>query len=444
MNNTRDTKVTLGQRIGKMGCVFVCTLTFLFLGGTGNVRAAEGKGKAKHSSNTDREIKLVLPENILDLPKIVSKRYTVWKPSGWKDFTYIHNSIVSYCNGRLYVAWHATKRGEHSRVYVDRVVSAPMHDLSNWTDPVIRSKANDNQFLAYMRKKFKLPDKVPYRINNVPRALHTVGNRIYMFVTAIVWPDFDAMTTDRQPFLSSKSRNESRLFYCDDPAGLDWKEMSPKKVEDLKKNQGYTLGSYGTNHHFIPLSDGRLMAAHMRGTPITKDKTGLSGWNKPQQSVPLRRWHEPAAYEGPDGVLHWIIRNGRPPDIEFVWHAYSKDRGKTWTKLKPQRGFTDNAGNKEFGKLPNGWVWCVSNPMPFSPRTHLVLGISRDGWTFDNNYLLRWEPWTQLYPAPAKGHQPGYEYPSACYHDGKLYVTYSHVRDFVELAVVDVNKIIKP
>ncbi len=404
--------------------------------------AKEVKNASPETLKKDREIKLIIPDNILELPKISSRRYKVWEPTGWEDFTYIHNTIVSFCNGRIYVAWHGTKRGEHSRVYIDKVASAPLDDLSNWTEPVVCSKKNDDAFLEYMRNRFKWPKEVPYRINNVPRALHTVENRIYMFTTAIAWPDFDAMTTDRQPFLSSKAHSEGRVFYCDDPKGLDWKEMDPEKVEDLEKNHGFVIRDYVTNHHFIPLSDGRLMAAHMQGAPITKDPTGLTGWNKPNEPIPVSRWHEPAAYEGPDGVLHWVIRNGTYPDIEYVIHAYSEDRGKTWTKLKKQFGFTDNAGNKEFGMFPNGWVWCVSNPLPFAPRTHLVLAISSDGWTFDNNYLVRWEAWKQIYPAPAKGHQPGYEYPSACYHDGKLYITYSHLRDFVELAVVDVTQIL--
>jgi hypothetical protein len=73
----------------------------------------------------------------------------------------------------------------------------------------------------------------------------------------------------------------------------------------------------------------------------------------------------------------------------------------------------------------------------------LVLGISHDGWNFHDTYLVRWEPWQQIYPAEAKGHQPGYEYPSGYYYDGKLYVVYSHVRDFVELAVIDVSDILR-
>ena len=91
--------------------------------------------------------------------------------------------------------------------------------------------------------------------------------------------------------------------------------------------------------------------------------------------------------------------------------------------------------------LPDGAVWYVGNPVPGS-RDQLVLALSRDGWNFNEAYLVRWEPMQQLYPAPYKG-GVGYQYPSATYHDGKLYVAYSVARDFIEASVVDVSKMMR-
>jgi len=84
-------------------------------------------------------------------------------------------------------------------------------------------------------------------------------------------------------------------------------------------------------------------------------------------------------------------------------------------------------------------VWYLGNPLPHTTRTHLVLATSRDGWHFDRAYLVRWEPWTQRYPAPHKGATPGYEYPAGCCLGGKLYVVYAHARDYIEVAIVELS-----
>ena len=39
------------------------------------------------------------------------------------------------------------------------------------------------------------------------------------------------------------------------------------------------------------------------------------------------------------------------------------------------------------------------------------------------------------------GERPGYEYPTAAYDDGWLYVAYSHVRDYIEVTKIDLSQI---
>jgi hypothetical protein len=50
------------------------------------------------------------------------------------------------------------------------------------------------------------------------------------------------------------------------------------------------------------------------------------------------------------------------------------------------------------------------------------------------------EPLEQLFPGSAKGGL-GFQYPSATYHDGKLYVAYSVSRDFLEVSVLDLAQV---
>ena len=63
--------------------------------------------------------------------------------------------------------------------------------------------------------------------------------------------------------------------------------------------------------------------------------------------------------------------------------------------------------------------------------------MSRDGWRFEDAARLRWEPFYRRYDAAFKGTRPGYEYPSAVCHAGKLCVAYSVVRERIELSIVD-------
>ncbi len=383
-------------------------------------------------------LKLHIPEDIKDLPTLDSQKYTVWEPSGWEDYTYVHNAIVSYWKGRLYVSWHSNKRGEWSPKSKGLVASAPIDDLTNWTEPVDLGAMDEETFLIYMRNRFSLGYSKEYIVTTIPRLMHATENRLYVWISGYVIPEQEALLEEIQPYSLPGVKSVGRIFYTEDPAGQIWHEVPLTQMDDYEHQQGMEIRHYGSNHHFARLRDGRLMSAHMVGPAFTSDPSGLTNWNfRSVDMGGLPSWHEPAAYEGPDGALHWILRK-----YDHISHSYSLDDGETWSVVETQPDFPDNPGNKEFGTFPNGWAWYVGNPVPFSPRTNLVLGISEDGWNFNKNYLVRWEPWRQLYPHEAKGHQPGYEYPCAQYLCGKMYIVYSHVRDFVELIVVDVSDIL--
>jgi hypothetical protein len=172
--------------------------------------------------------------------------------------------------------------------------------------------------------------------------------------------------------------------------------------------------------------------------PITKDPAGLSRWTLNLiDSGGCPDVGEPGGYEGPDGVLHGTIRCGTR-----IWHTFSRDGGRIWDTLRLQKYFSDNPGNKEFGLLPDQSVWYVGNPLPGS-RMELVLGHSKDGWIFDDNYLVLWEKIKPIWWSEFKSEdRPGREYPGAVYHDGYLYIAYSRTRDYIEVAKVNVSRII--
>lgn len=321
------------------------------------------------------------------LPKLPADTRMVYYPNSHRDLTYNHNVIVQWFKDRLFIAWHTGARGEHSNFFGGFVTSSA--DFEHWSPRVW--------------------------VPSTPRHMHATDERL------TVWQFQHYSTTED---------------------GINWKTvpMNPENAE---------LFDYLSNHHHARLSDGRLMSVDV-GRPrlsreddirgyravvnFTSDPSGMTGWVKGRIDVsPCADVGEPGGFEGPDGVLHYIARCGF-----HVFHSASYDQGRNWTPLMRQPDFTDNGSNKEFGVFPDGSVWYVGNPI-FGDRRLVVLGISRDGWNFDEVYTIRDEEFIPRFPAPFKAERPGYEYPAAYYHDGKLYVAYSWFREGVELSVVDVE-----
>jgi hypothetical protein len=81
----------------------------------------------------DRQLILDIPDHILDLPRIESKRYPIHPPSGWDDMTYAHNLMVGVCGGRVYVAWHAVPNCRQS--FHQAINGASMNQRSSCRSP---------------------------------------------------------------------------------------------------------------------------------------------------------------------------------------------------------------------------------------------------------------------------------------------------------------------
>lgn len=366
-----------------------------------------------------REISLTIPDKIEELPTLRSTRHKVNLPANPDNLKYHHGPIIHNWKGRFYVAWHATSGGEHSYPYLGLFSSSP--DGASWrAADTVASSANDAAYEAYMRALNKDIGPGAVTVSTVPRALYSSGDRLYLWCLGWV------LQGDNRWWAG-------RIFYTED--GTTWTEFTPQSLEDREKNQRLFVRGTSSNHHFIPLADGRWMAASLDSgyAPITSDPTLLTGWNSGTiDKGKCEDVGEPGGWQDKDGVLHYVAR------YDFnVWHSWSSDGGRNWTTLEPQPGFLDAPGNKEFGKLPDGRIWYVGNPVVGS-RDYLVLGISEDGWNFDHTYIVRWEAMRQLYTDQWKG-SVGYQYPSATYANGKLYIAYSVARDNIEVSIVDLN-----
>lgn len=343
-----------------------------------------------------RQVRLVLPADVRTLPKLPSERFQVYAPQirqsgagggpAWNANTYQHNPVITWWRGRFYCAWTTSPQSELTPLGGALASSA---DGAEWGTAI------------------QLPGWEQF----VPRGWHQTADRLYIWSTSI--PPIVYETTD----------------------GESWRRLPADAVRDVD--------FIPSNKKFLTLRDGRVMAFSAKSGsadfPITSDPTGLSGWTDGLvDSRDCKDVGEPGGWEGRDGTLHGAIRYRYA-----IWHTYSLDHGKSWSKLAEQPGFPDSPGNKEFGSFPDGSNWYVGNPKPGS-RTELVLGISRDGWTFDRNYLVRWEPVRPIWYSLRKSEdRPGYEYPAAVYHDGALYIAYSRTRDMIEVCKVPVSKLLR-
>lgn len=418
---------------GTIDAVAESTFTGPFEPGMFALIDAAGPAPERKAADAMRMVSLEIPDDILELPKAPSTRHRVHWPQDWSDLTYHHGAIVTPWKGRLYVAWHGCSRDEHTPPYLTLVSRSNDMSLESFSEPQLIGLGQDEErYLDYMRKRFNHPEERRYVVNTCGRLLHATESRLYLYCLAWTQP------ADKRYDLGEKDW-VGRVFFTED--GDRWEEIPPEKLDELEAHQGFAIRTTSSNHQFTRLRDGRLMAYNLASTglwcPTTTDPTGLTGWDGGIiNSVDCADVGEPGGWEGPDGVLHGTARWGTR-----IWHSYSEDGGKTWTRLAQQPDFPDCPGNKDFGQLPDKAVFYVGNPVPGS-RKELVLGISRDGWTFDDNYLIRWEPVRQLYPAPFKGEEAGYQYPDAVYHDGYLYAAYSVARDGIEVSKVDLSGIL--
>lgn len=89
---------------------------------------------------------------------------------------------------------------------------------------------------------------------------------------------------------------------------------------------------------------------------------------------------EPTVVELPDGTLWMLIR----AQTGFLWESWSHDRGETWSKAVPSRLPSSNAPATA-RRLRDGSIAVAWNNHIHSnyARQSLVLGLTRDGRTFD-------------------------------------------------------------
>lgn len=162
-----------------------------------------------------------------------------------------------------------------------------------------------------------------------------------------------------------------------------------------------------------PTLSGRLIFAGHLTYAHTDDPAGLTGWRRAAipgipddycddwqnrargaQLLGIEPHYDEANFfQTGDGVIHMMLRNEKH---WLMGVTESRDDGETWTRPVPT-GFTNSVSRSHFGRLADGRLFCIScpslpppgaAPSTRTPRTPIVLALSRDGVNFDDHTII--------------------------------------------------------
>jgi len=125
--------------------------------------------------------------------------------------------------------------------------------------------------------------------------------------------------------------------------------------------------------------------------------------------------------------------------------AFSRDDGATWTSAE-STDVPDSCARANTGRLPDGQVYLIHNPLPLAPakggRAILSISLSRDGLDFDRTAILRADPPPRRYEGKAKS--IGYQYPHSIVVGASLWVIYAINKEDIELARIHLAEFTAP
>jgi len=131
---------------------------------------------------------------------------------------------------------------------------------------------------------------------------------------------------------------------------------------------------------------------------------------------------QPAVAAWPDGEVQMYLRTGD----RRIWRSRSWDGGRTWSEAAPTDLPNPDTGI-DTQTLADGRLLLVHNPTE-SARTPLALRVSEDrGRTWDPPIILADGQGEYSYPAIIQG------------RDGRVHITYSHLRQRIECVTLDVG-----
>lgn len=215
---------------------------------------------------------------------------------------------------------------------------------------------------------------------------------------------------------------DARVFYTSTTDGAIWSTPAPVILSDdtpvqglfeqdpLRLPSGRTVGAV----HFSP--GNQLCPVY------TDDPSGVKGWKRAAfpagEGIPL----EPSVYPCPDGNLVMFMRDQASSFVKL--YSISKDRGESWS-APSLTNIPDSRSKQCTGVLPDGRTFWVGNPTGNKSRTELVMGVSRDGYLYEETYLLGGPSELPAQRAEGKYKTLGYNYPKAFVEGSEVWIGFS-------------------
>lgn len=213
------------------------------------------------------------------------------------------------------------------------------------------------------------------------------------------------------------------------------------------------------NHGPQATASGRLIISGNFTFPYTDDPGGLRGWkmssfypdslyredNPATFYAPAERLQLPPLCEGSffqtgDGVLHSLLRVTGKGWKGRLWLTESRNNGQSWS-LPVEASFSDNDSKFHFGRLPDGRYYYVGIPdtLHHYQRNPLVLSLSKEGKSFNKDYIIADSEYNLKKEGLWKGGQ--YGYPHTFIYKGFMYIIISRQKEAIEILRFNLNQL---
>lgn len=250
-------------------------------------------------------------------------------------------SVVAFPDGRLMAAWFS---GPFEASVHQVILASYSSDQANsWTAPEVfqdfpRTSDFDPAFIAD-------------------------GNRTWFFFSVGRWNRYPGVR-DRE---NEVGDNSFKVYqrYSDD-SGRSW---SPPEII-------YEKAGAGCRSNGIKLSSGELiLPIHGYSNPVAgvlKSTDRGRTWKRYGQVKTTTVAHEPSCAELKNGDIMMVLRTGDG----FLWQAFSKDKGETWSPAE-KTGIVAVRSSHNLFSLSDGRIILTHNPSA-TARTPLTMRISKD------------------------------------------------------------------
>lgn len=333
--------------------------------------------------------------------KLDSEVRTIYLPT--ENASYAHHAHIACFQGRLYATFSLGRENEDD--CGQRIMISTSEDMGDtWSTPVpLQDTIMGNHSQRVL----------------VNGGLYTDGKRLNAYFGGYEYQRTALRGENLRP-LEDAYRSDYRMYIMTTTDGVNWSEPKISSCAYIPAR-----GPQKTQNGTLLMSAGSALF-------LTDDPEGLSGFRTRKvytdhaNDCGVNQLTEGAFIQLDDGTLCMLLRT----DTDRMWCAFSNEKGNFWTQAY-QTNMTDCRSKFQFHRLEDGRYIYIGGPVPRSARTPLMLSVSQDGFCYDQHYILRDEPYTQLYDGMYKGGV--YAYPELVVAEDTLYVIYSKHKEAIEV-----------